>query len=29
MALVNQTKMIDPNDAKPPVLEDLGYANFE
>jgi hypothetical protein len=29
MASVNLVKMNDPNEVKPPVWEDLGYANFE
>ncbi len=29
MVSENQTRMNDPNEVKPPVWEDLGYANFE
>jgi hypothetical protein len=29
MESVNQVKRSDPNETKPPVWEDLGYANFE
>jgi hypothetical protein len=29
MASVNPVKMNDPNEVKPPVWEDLGYANYE
>lgn len=29
MELANQLKKNDPNHIKPPVWEDLGYANYE
>lgn len=29
MELANQLRTNDPNETKPPVWEDLGYANFE
>lgn len=29
MVSVKQAKTSDPNETKPPVWEDLGYANYE